>query len=54
MTEMLGKSTEDLAIRLHEIQEHSDQPYLTEDRKKQLRLEMGRISFELNERAKEQ
>lgn len=45
--------TDDLAVRLFELKDHVEQPYLTEERKEQIRKEIGRISFELQERSKE-
>lgn len=47
------RSTENLAEELFDLKEHETQPYLTEERKEQLRRRMAVISFELKCRAEE-
>ena len=53
MTETLRKTTEELAIELAELKIKEAEPYLTEERKAEIRKKIGHISFELQERAKQ-
>ena len=53
MTETLGKTTEELAMELAELKIKEQEPYLSEERKEQIRKKIGHISFELQERAKQ-
>lgn len=53
MTNIEQLSTDELAIHLAELKMHEQEPYLTEERKEQIRREIGYASFELQERNKE-
>ena len=47
------RPTDSLAEELFSLKEHEAEPYLTEERKEQLRRRMAVISFELRCRAEE-
>lgn len=49
----LQTTTEDLAIELAELKMKEQEPYLTEERKTQIRKKIAHVSFELQERAKD-
>lgn len=50
--ELIQKSSDELAVELFELKEQEQQPYLSEERKEQIRKKIAYISFELGERQK--
>ena len=46
-------SEQTLRERMTELQEHVNEPYLTEQRREAIRTELGRIGFELHMREQE-
>lgn len=54
MGELLGQTTDDLAIELADLKLREAEPYLSEARKEEIRKQIAYISFELTERAKDE